>query len=74
MGWIFKSDDKKALLKEFTSQCKLLINGIRVPEAVRESYNLFDTKKETDITDIEKARLSLSNLCNDLGKIIETKE
>lgn len=69
-----KSDDKKALLKEFTSQCKLLINGIRVPEAVRESYNFYDTKKEIDITDIEKARLSLSNLCNDLGKIIETKE
>ena len=69
-----KSDDKKTLLKEFTSQCKLLISGIRVPEAMREEYNFFDTKKETDITDIEKARLSLSNLCKELDKIIETKE
>lgn len=69
-----KSDDKKTLLKEFTSQCKLLISGIRVPEAMREDYNFYDTKKEIDITDIEKARLGLSNLCNDLDKIIETKE
>lgn len=69
-----KSDDKKTLLKEFTSQCKLLISGIRVPEAMREDYNFYDTKKEIDITDIEKARFSLSNLCNDLNKIIETKE
>ena len=69
-----KSADKREELKEFSSKCYIYINSIRLPKCVREDYNSFELKKDADITDIEKARENLKNLCGQLDKIIEDKQ
>lgn len=69
-----RSENKKSELKDFSSQCRLLINGIRVPDSIWADFDTFEIKGEADITDFERAKDNLSKLCDELKKLIEIKQ
>nr|WP_315103741.1 AAA family ATPase [uncultured Catonella sp.] len=69
-----RSENKKDELKELTSNCKMFIGGIRVPECMAKNYIFPELKKETDITDIENANDKLSILCKELYDLMKTKQ